>query len=121
MFLRYLNSAPEAEALVLRNDGAWRVELFLLRNNDDSFSLVALSGQEASQAERVKLQGPYQYRDVAVAARSAIARELIAADFVVADTAHPQWRVMAQRHINTLRAQRAENTPDCHFDPKDVL
>ena len=42
--LRYLESAPQAEVLLLQNQQQWRVELFVLRNNDHSYSLVALSG-----------------------------------------------------------------------------
>mgnify|MGYP000108971892 CR=1 FL=1 len=68
MFLRYLDAAPQGEALVLRNATNWRVELLVLNNNDDSCSLVALSGHDGAGAEKVKLQGPYQHRDVALAA-----------------------------------------------------
>lgn len=121
MFLRYLDAAPQGEALVLRNANNWRVELLVLYNNDDSCSLVALSGNNGAGADKVKLQGPYQHRDVALAARSAVAAQLLESGFTIDEDALSQWRVMAQRYIKELRTRRALHTPDCSFDPKDVL
>lgn len=118
--MRYLESAPETEALLLRNEQRWRVELFVLRNNDDSFSLVALSGSEQVQAERVKIQGPYQVRAQALGARSAVAAQLLDAGFVIDEVSSTQWRLLAQRNINEVRALRQQNTPDCRFNPEDV-
>ncbi len=120
MYLRYLETSPQTEALLLRNERCWRVELFILRNNDESFSLVALSGKERAQAERVKIQGPYQTRAQALAARSAVAAQLQDSGFTIDEGESTLWRLQAQRKIRELRAQRERNTPDCRFDPDDV-
>ncbi len=120
MYLRYLESAPQSEALRLDNKQGWCVELYILRNDDDSHSLVALSGRPQIQARRVKIQGPYQMRAQALAARSAIAAQLEVTGFSVSQHASPQWRLQAQREIRAVRELRKQNTPDCSFDPKDV-
>ncbi|MFT5604719.1 MAG: hypothetical protein ACI9G5_001680 [Paracoccaceae bacterium] len=120
MYLRYLESAPQAEALLLRNEQCWRVELFVLRNNDDGYSLVALSGREQAQAEREKTQGPYQTRAQALAARSAVAAQLQDSGFTIDEMTSTLWRLQAQRKIKELRALREHNSPDCRFDPDDV-
>ena len=120
MFLRYLKSAPDAEALLMRNNQAWCVEVFVLRNNDDSYSLVALSGVAGARARRRKLQGPFQTRDQALASRSAVAQQLQDTGFTIDTDALPQWRLSAQRMIRELREERRQGSPDCRFDPKDV-
>lgn len=120
MHLSYMESAPQAEVLLLQNQQHWRVELFVLRNNDDSYSLVALSGHEQPQAERVKSQGPYATRDQALGARSAVAAQLQTSGFTVDSASSPHWRLQAQRNIREIRTRRQCNTPNCRFDPRDV-
>ncbi len=120
MYLRYLESAPQSGVLRLDNKRGWCVELYILRNDDDSHSLVALSGRPQVQAERVKLQGPYPVRAQALAARSAVAAQLEVAGFSVNEKGSPQWRLQAQREIRAVRELRQQNTPDCSFDPRDV-
>lgn len=120
MHLGYLAFPASEEALMLRNSHAFRIEMFVLRNDDSSYSLVALSARASGAGLRAKVQGPYQTRALAVAARSAIANELIARRFEVDADGHPFWRVRAQREIREVRNKRQENIPDCRFDPNDV-
>lgn len=120
MHLRYLDSTPQAEALIMRNEQSWRVELFVLRNNDDSYSLIALSGDEGAHAERVKVQGPYPSCPQAVAARSAVAVQLQEFGFTIDELSTARWRLQAQRKIREVRELRMQNAPDCSFDPRDV-
>lgn len=121
MYLRYLESAPQSEALLMQNGREWRVELYVLANNDHSYSLVALSGSEQLAAERVKVQGPYSMRAQALAARSAIAAELQQAGYHMNNNDTTQWRLQAQGEIRRVRELRERHRPDCRFDPKDVL
>lgn len=122
MHLNYLPAAPQAEVLVLRNERGWRIELFVLGNDDQSYSLLAVSGEEASrQGARVKFQGPYQIRELALAARSAIAAQLQKSGFAIESEAIACWRLQAQREIRLLRNTRKDNYPDCRFNPDDVL
>jgi len=120
VYLRYLETAPQAEVLLLRNTQLWRAELFVLRNNDDSYSLIALSGDEGAHAERIKVQGPYPSRPQAVAARSAVAVQLQDFGFTIDELSTARWRLQAQRKIREVRELRIQNAPDCSFDPQDV-
>ncbi len=121
MHLRYLDVSPRGEALILGNPADWQVELFVLANDDDSYSLVALSGQAGSGApEKTKLQGPYQMREQALAARSAIAALLLEGEHRILPEAVPHWRMAAQRAIRELRDLRLRYFTDCSFDPQDV-
>ena len=120
MQLRYPLVSAEHDTLLLENRDGWRVEMYILQNNDESYSLVALSGQSGGAVERTKLQGPYLSRAVAHAACSAVENVLLNQGFAEENASHPQWRLAAQREIRTLRVTREQNTPDCRFDPKDV-
>ncbi|MBB3048217.1 hypothetical protein FHR99_002491 [Litorivivens lipolytica] len=120
MRLRYPLVSAEHDQLLLENSDGWRVEMYILQNNDDSYSLVALSGKSGGVAERTKLQGPYLSRALAHAALSAIENVLLSRNFTKENAAHPQWRLTAQREIKSLRTTRQQNTPDCRFDPRDV-
>jgi len=108
--------------LSLRDSQQFRVEMHILQNDDTSCSLVALSGKEAARSGlRTKIQGPYQVRELAVAARAAIAQALIRSGYqVLNEEVPPQWSLFAQREIRQIRELRRRNTPDCGFDPKDV-
>lgn len=116
--LRYGDEAGAAPALILC--GPRRIELFILANEDTSFSLVLLSGKNGSAADREKLQGPYELRDQAVAARSAIIQSLQAREFKLAANEIPQWQLLAQSIIRNLRHERLNYVVDCSFDPDDV-
>ena len=126
MHLSYLDSVPGSAVLLLVNDDRWRIELYILGNNLDAkdaetFSLVALSGREQSSPGRIKTQGPYQCREEAKAARSAIAASLLQAGFRIEGKAPPQWRIDAQRTIRELRDCHRRYSTDCSFDPDDVF
>lgn len=120
MHLSYLDAVQNGDALQLQNAQNWRVELFVLENEDASCSLIALSGHAAGLVERSKMQGPYPSQEQALAARSAIAAQLIQAGFELEQHTVPHWRLNAQRAIRELRTCRQSHTPDCTFDPKDV-
>lgn len=120
MYLDYLNDDASAEVLVLNNAQDWRIEMFVLANEDDTFSLIALAGKWRQRHDKIKLQGPFQQRREAQAARSAIARSLLADGFVAEKTPLPQWRLAAQSAIRGVREAHRNHRTDCHFDPGDV-
>lgn len=120
MRLRYPLVSPEHDQLLLENRDGWRVEMYVLRNNDESFSLVALSGLSGGAVERIKCQGPYLSRPLAHAAYSAIFDVLLEDGFAKADSLYPQWRLRAQREIRGIRETRQRYQTPCPFDPKDV-
>ncbi|GAB3110624.1 hypothetical protein G8770_20985 [Aestuariicella hydrocarbonica] len=120
MKLQY-DSQPGTETLILENERLWRVEMFLKRNEDDTYSLVALSGINSRPAELTKLQGPYQILEQGVAARSAIARQLQNKGFSVQIDQHSIWQLQAQKAIQSVRQQRADSQGNYAFHPDDVL
>ncbi len=122
MHSEHVTPHTNGSVLSLRDSRLFRVEMHILQNNDTSYSLVALSGEEAARSGlRTKTQGPYQVRELAVAARAAIAQALIRSGYqILNDEMPPQWRLIAQREIRQIRELRRHNTPDCSFDPKDV-
>lgn len=120
MHLQYLQSDSGGEVLVLGNDRQWRIEMYVLANDDDTFSLVALAGKESLVNEKIKVQGPYQDRSEAVAARSAIAGSLVSDGFSEGDYGLAQWRIAAQRAIREVRDAHRSFTTDCRFNPDDV-
>lgn len=120
MQLHYLPGDCDDELLILANAQQWRIEMYVLANHDDTFSLVALAGKRDLVNQKIKLQGPYQDRAEALAARSAIACSLHSSGFVSADPDTAQWRVAAQRAIREVRDAHRSYTTDCRFDPDDV-
>ena len=120
MRLRYPLVSAEHDTLLLENRDGWRVEMYILQNNDESYSLVALSGRKGGVVERTRLQGPYPLRAVAHGACSAIADVLMSDGFAEDGASHPQWRLAAQREIRSVRCVRERNSPDCRFNPDDV-
>lgn len=124
MRLRYSSDIPDGEGVLLTNGGGWRVEIYVLANNDPTWTLVALSGASEAGPQtcpRQKLQGPYESRDQAMAARSAIALALIDQGFTLNAVDFLRWRIDAQRCVRDVRVAREQHAPDCRFDPKDVL
>lgn len=121
MYLHYLDKSPNQNTLLLNRADQRCVELCILSNDDDSFSLVAMSGDTGQQPEKLKIQGPYQFRDQAVAARSAIAASLLKAGFSIDEDSPARWRLAAQRSIRELRASRHQHAVDCAFDPDNVF
>jgi len=107
--------------LILENSRNWRIEIQLRRNEDQSYTLVAMSGIGGKPAELSKLQGPYQTRPQASAARSAIAVQLLEKDFVVLNNDHSIWSLQAQKAIQKVRLLRQQNQGDFDFHPDDVL
>ncbi|MGH1370944.1 MAG: hypothetical protein ACRBBW_02830 [Cellvibrionaceae bacterium] len=110
-----------ANVLILENPLRWRIEMHLRRNEDQSYTLVAMSGIHDQPAQLSKLQGPYENRQQACAARRAIAIALIAKDFNPKDAEHSIWTLQAQKAIQNLRQQRTLNRGNYDFHPDDVL
>ena len=120
MKLRYpklANAAP----VIMENTRGWRIEMVIKANEDESHSLIAQSGLTNKPAELSKLQGPYQTQDQAIAARAAIAEQLINKGFQLLDKVEPMWSLQAQGAIKRLRQQRQDNTGNYSFDPNDVF
>ncbi len=121
MYLHYLDTSPTQKTLLLNSVGQRCVELCILPNEDDSFSLVAMAGETGKQPAKLKVQGPFQFRDQAVAARSAIAASLLKVGFSIDEHSPSQWRLAAQRIIRELRLSRHQHSVDCEFDPDNVF
>ncbi len=93
----------------------------LARNEDETYTLIAMSGLVNRPAELSKLQGPYQTLQQGIAARSAIAEQLIRKGFSMLKDQHAIWRLQAQKAIQTVRRQRIDNQGNYDFHPDDVL
>ncbi len=109
------------QVLILKNSRNWRIEMQLRRNEDQSYTLVAMSGIGSKPAELSKLQGPYQTKQQASAARSAIAVQLLEKNFEVLNNEHSIWSLQAQKAIQKVRLQRQQSQGDFDFHPDDVL
>lgn len=134
MLLHYPSSHTQmADVLVLENARGWRIEMYLKANqvpdsqalkpahSSSSYSLIALSGVSHLPAELNKAQGPYETREQASAARSAIAQQLLNKDFEVQHKAEGIWSLQAQKAIRQMRAERNQHQGNYHFHPDDVL
>lgn len=111
----------DLDVLILENARGWRIEMHLRRNEDESFTLVAMSGIRDKPAELSKLQGPYENRQQACAARRAIAIQLLEKGFAAQDNDHSIWSLQAQKAIQNVREQRTINRGNYDFHPDDVL
>lgn len=111
---------PGSSTLVLENERRWRIEMYLKPNEDETYTLVAMSGIASQPAELSKLQGPYQTKEQGLAARSAIARQLHAKGFQTVKH-HSIWQIQAQKAIQTVRKNRTTNQGNYDFHPDDVL
>ena len=115
------DSDYSAAELILLNDRHWRVEMHICRNEDDSYTLVSLSGLTGQLAELSKSQGPYQNRPQCEAARAAIARQLQLKGFKFTPKEHSIWILQAQKVIRATRNQRIASQGNYDFHPDDVL
>ncbi len=95
--------------------------MHLRANEDQSFTLVAMSGLRDQPAQLSKLQGPYESQQHACAARRAIAVALIEKGFKHRDGEYSIWQLQAQKVIQNLREQRTLNQGNYDFHPDDVL
>ncbi|WP_439135173.1 hypothetical protein [Pseudomaricurvus sp.] len=111
---------PDSSIMVLENDRRWRIEMYLKANEDETYTLVAMSGIATQPAELSKLQGPYQTEEQAQAARSAIAKQLYAKGFQPLRQ-HSIWQIQAQKAIQNVRQTRKASQGDYRFHPDDVL
>lgn len=119
MFLQYTADVP-ADTVLVMGKAHRRIELYILENSDGRYSLVALAGSAAAAADKAKLQGPYEQRDQALAARAAIMPELEKQGFEVLSASIPVWQLNAQRTIRDLRVEQEESRGDYAFRPEDV-
>lgn len=116
-----LQQLADRDTLILQNERGWRIEMQMRRNEDDSYTLVAMSGLNDKPAELSKLQGPYQTRDQGIAARTAIAIQLLRKDFQLQSQQHSIWAIQAQKAIQKVRSQRIASQGNYDFHPDDVL
>ncbi len=89
-------------------------------NEDDTYTLIALSGIASQPAELSKLQGPYQTLEQGLAARMAIARQLESKGFYQCE-GHSIWDIQVQKAIQKVRLQRSASQGNYQFHPDDVL
>lgn len=109
------------DTLVLENERHWRIEMQLKRNEDNTYTLIAMSGISGKPAALTKLQGPYVNKDQGLAARSAIAAQLYPKGFNTITNSHSIWSLQAQKAIQNVRQQRTDSQGNYDFHPDDVL
>jgi len=119
MRLRYETSIPADGPLVLCRDDGWRVEIHLRREADDTATLLAFAGREGPPL-RTSAQGPYQALEQAIAAKRAIADQLLQVGYQQRKDSHPIWTLAAQKTINDIRQTKSASNLSYLFDPKDV-
>lgn len=121
MHLNYDKSIPaNAEPLVLRSAAQERVEIHLRQDADGVVTLLAFAGR-GDKPERSVPQGPYERVEQAIAAKRAIAAELLRHGYSLATDVHPLWNLDAQRTINKIRSRKLASKASYAFDPKDVF
>lgn len=123
MRLSYDKTIPTGSApLVLDGPEELRVEIHIRANDDETVTLLALSGKDVGKpAEKVLQQGPYHLYDQAVAAKRAIVASLKEAGFRLSEDQQVFWSMDVQRTINVSRKQKADSQLDYRFNPKDVF
>ncbi len=112
---------PDQNPVILENERHWHIEMQLKRNEDETYTLIAMSGVRQRPAELSKLQGPYQTLQQGIAARSAIVEQLVTKGFSVLKDAHSIWAIQAQKAIQSVRRQRIDSQGNYDFHPDDVL
>lgn len=102
MKLHYFHGSGPLRTLVLTRYQR-RVELHLKKIGDDSWALVALTGDGAGQADRSRCQGPYPSPERAEAALRSIIGSLLESGYQPLRHEPVIWSVMAQRLARGLR------------------
>lgn len=113
-------SVSTDKTLILENQESHRIELSILMNEDETYSLIGISGYQGSHQFKQKAQGPYHQRNQAIGARTAITQSLLSSGYQIKNNSS-LWTLNAQRLIRELRKMRTEHTGDYEFSPDDVL
>ena len=120
MKLQYPDNAKSTDRSVSLLRSGQRVELWLLPNEDLTYSMVGISGTDEALPAKQKLQGPYHTRAQAIAARTAITQALENSGFHI-DNGEPIWSLAAQKLIREIRSSRIASQGNYEFSPDDVL
>ena len=91
------------------------------QHDDETFCVVALSGQAGQQPDRQRCLGPFHSREQARGAMAALSNALNDEGFVVQEQAVLHWQLVAARVARAIRQERAENAVDTRFVPLGIL
>ena len=91
------------------------------QQDDETFSVVALSGQIDQQPDRQRSLGPFHSREQAQGAMAALSNALHHEGFVLQEDAELRWQLVAARVARAIRQERAENAVDARFVPLGIL
>jgi hypothetical protein len=106
-------------SVALNSDDNHRVEIHIKDNQDNTFTLIALSGIDKNLPTKTVRQGPFYTYNHARSAQSAINNELLRTGFVI--SSHPPiWEINAQGIVSEIREAKQKNRMNYKFDPKDV-
>lgn len=122
MRLRYEKTvSSDSSPVVLEGGDNFRIELHIRCEDDGTATLIAVAGLDnLLRPEKLLQQGPYQVHDQAVAARRAIAAELIDDGYHIVDR-HSVWSLAVQRSIRESRARKRVTRANYDFKAEDVF
>lgn len=120
MKLQYNSNLAQPTDQVFENAKHWRIEMSLRTSSEGKWVMIALSGLNDRPPELSKLQGPYETQAQAIAARSAIAAQLLSKGFKALEDSCI-WNLQAQKALNDVRESHRHNPVDTTFFPYQVL
>lgn len=105
--------------VAISSDEFQRVEIHIKDNQDNTFTLIALSGNNHQLPTKTVRQGPFYTYNHARSAQTAINNELSRTGFAI--TVKPSiWEINAQGIVSDIRETKQKNRMSYKFDPKDV-
>ncbi len=105
--------------VALNSHSNHRVEIYIKDNQDNTFTLIALSGIDQYLPNKTIKQGPFYTYNHARSAQTAINNELVRTGFLLMD--NPAiWEINAQGVAAKIRETKLQNKMSYKFDPKDV-
>jgi|GEM_PF-2547654 len=122
MKLSYLHKTNlNTHAPLVLNKGNRRIEFYISRDGEGSFTLFAYAGEDNSLPHKHKSQGPFQLRPQAIAVRNAILSTLTERGYKLNKQANTIWELRNQQQLNALRAGKLAFDVDTTFKPGDVF
>jgi hypothetical protein len=106
--------------LVLVDSNQHRIEFYRKRNDDETYTLVALSGHYCQFPTREKCQGPYYHSAQLLGITSAITAQLCDQGYQVRTDLAAIWPLVAQRISNEKQVVRNANMASYQFKEEDV-
>lgn len=110
----------DTRLLVARLDNS-RIEIHLKDNQDNTFTLISVTGDNKGAIQRSLRQGPYTTREQALAAMQAVCNELQRIGYAPRVDETSIWEIKVQQEINIIRQTKLENQANYKFHPSDVI